>query len=188
MSRLTIALVAVLGLALGCKHKSNDPLTKLSELKDRMCACKEGDKDCVAKVQQDLKALPSAELSDEDTERAKTLGSELGKCATKASTVAMAPAIGERPATAVGSGSAEKPVGLGPGELPKECGEWKAMIDKLSTCERMPEAQRKVMRDVYVEASKTWEGFPPENKPALAQSCKAGADAIQSSAKATCGW
>jgi hypothetical protein len=85
------------------------------------------------------------------------------------------------PEPAKGSGSATN-------ELPKSCDEWKAMVDKLMACEKMPEPQRKIMKDAYDQASSLWPTMPAASKAQLATSCKAGADAIMSSAKATCGW
>lgn len=85
------------------------------------------------------------------------------------------------PEPAKGSGSASN-------ELPKSCDEWKAMVDKLMACEKMPEPQRKIMKDAYDQASSLWPTMPAASKAQLATSCKAGADAIMSSAKATCGW
>lgn len=83
--------------------------------------------------------------------------------------------------SAKGSGSASN-------ELPKECDDWKAMVDKLMACDKMPEPQRKVMKDAYDSASALWPTTPATGKPLLATSCRAAADAIRSSAKATCGW
>jgi len=89
----------------------------------------------------------------------------------------------EQPAagSAKGSGSASN-------ELPKECDDWKAIVDKLMACDKMPEPQRKIMKDAYDSASALWPTAPAAGKPQLAASCKAAADAIRSSAKATCGW
>jgi len=91
-----------------------------------------------------------------------------------------------------GSGSSVAPEPKGSGsasnELPKSCDEWKAMVDKLMACEKMPEPQRKIMKDAYDQASSLWPTMPAASKAQLATSCKAGADAIMSSAKATCGW
>lgn len=187
--KLSIVLVAALSI-IGCKSKTTtDRFAKLAELKDRMCACKEGDAACAKKLQQELKANADAsgqqKLSDDEVKRAAELNTQLAACAAKAT--------GAPPPSALGSGGGSPGAGsavgdVKPGELPKECGDWKAMVDKLQACERMPEAQRKVMKDAYLEASKTWDGLPPTGREALAQSCKAGADAIFASAKATCGW
>ena len=62
------------------------------------------------------------------------------------------------------------------------------MVDKLMACDKMPEPQRKIMKDAYDSASALWPTTPAAGKPQLAASCKAAADAIRSSAKATCGW
>ncbi len=185
--KLSLTLIAVLCLA-GCKSKTTDDrLAKLAQLEQRMCACK--DAACAKQVQQELKANADAsgpqKLDDDEVKRAADMNAHIAACAAKASGGSFAGSGGP---VGSGAGSAARPADVAPGELPKECGEWKAMIDKLATCEKMPEAQRKVMKDAYLEASKTWDGLPPDGRAALAQSCKAGAEAIQSSAKATCGW
>jgi hypothetical protein len=93
-----------------------------------------------------------------------------------------------------GSGASAEPSGSGRGsgsgggDIPKECDDWKAMVDKLMGCDKMPEPQRKIMKDAYDQASALWPTMPAASKAQLATSCKAGADAIMSSAKATCGW
>ncbi|MGE5181175.1 MAG: hypothetical protein ACM31C_03895 [Acidobacteriota bacterium] len=185
--KLSITLVAVLCLA-GCKSQTTvDRLARLADLEQRMCACKAGDAECAKQVQKELKANADAsgqqKLTDDEVKRAADINAQIAACAAKASGGSFAGSGGP-----AGSGSAERPADVKPGELPKECGDWKAMIDKLASCDKMPEAQRKVMKDAYLEASKTWEGLPPDGRTALAQACKAGAEAIESSAKATCGW
>jgi hypothetical protein len=87
-----------------------------------------------------------------------------------------------------GSGSAKAAGSAASNEIPKECDDWKAMVDKLVACEKMPEPQRKIMKDAYDQAATLWPTMPPATKSQLATSCKAGAEAIMSSAKATCGW
>jgi hypothetical protein len=74
------------------------------------------------------------------------------------------------------------------GDLPKECEQWRQMVEKLMACDKMPAAQRLPMKEIYDRAAAGWAGLSPESKAQLATSCKAGADAIMSSAKATCGW
>src|ERR1700733_812245 len=74
------------------------------------------------------------------------------------------------------------------GDLPKEGADYKAAIDKLATCDKPPQQARDAMKKSYDAASATWVGIPPEAKATLAKTCQAGADAVQQSGKASCGW
>ena len=44
------------------------------------------------------------------------------------------------------------------------------------------------LKQAYDQASAGWANLPAESKAGLATACKAGADAVMQSAKATCGW
>ncbi len=198
MKKIGIIFVAALALGsvTGCKKKGGDMMGKMAEFKDKMCACKEGDKDCAQKVQKEMQDYAEAnkdqkdqKLSEEDQKKATDIGMEMMKCSQKA--MGMGGAMGGDMKAPEGAppagGEAPKPAGGG-GDLPKECDDWKAAVDKLASCDKMPEAQRKAMKDAFDQASAAWANVPAEGKAALAQSCKAGADAIMQSAKATCGW
>ena len=202
MKKISIAFLATLSLAsFGCKKKGGDAMAQMGEFKDHMCACKDNDKDCAAKVDKEMADWAEKnkgdkadmKMSDEDMKKATDIGMEMAKCRTKAMG-AGAMMGGDKPAggdTAAPAG--DKPAGgdkpaAGGGDLPKECQDWKAAVDKLASCDKMPEASRKAMKDAFDQASTAWANVPAEGKAALATSCKAGADAIMSSAKATCGW
>lgn len=122
-----------------------------------------------------------------DDKPAAGSASAAGSSAGSASSGAFGSGGGPVAKPAEGSATAPQP-GAGSGEMPKECDEWKTMVDKLMACEKMPEPQRKVMKDAYDQAAAGWPKLPAASKAQLATSCKAGADAIMSSAKATCGW
>ncbi len=74
------------------------------------------------------------------------------------------------------------------GDLPQECQDYKAAIEKLSTCDKMPQQARDAMKQGFETASAAWANLPADQKAALATGCKAGVDAVNQSAKAVCGW
>jgi hypothetical protein len=74
------------------------------------------------------------------------------------------------------------------GDLPAECNEYKAAIDKLSACDKMPQQSRDALKQAYDQASTGWASLPADAKANLATACKAGADAVTTSAKQVCGW
>jgi hypothetical protein len=101
----------------------------------------------------------------------------------------MKPADGSGSAAPAGDGSAAPAAaGGGGGDLPKECQDYKAAIDKLSSCDKMPQQARDAMKQGFDTASKAWAGLPADAKASLATGCKAGTDAVNQSAKAVCGW
>ena len=83
---------------------------------------------------------------------------------------------------------AAAPVPLGKDGLPVVCGEWKAAIDKLSTCTAIPQNARDSLIAVYKDASRDWGQLPADAKTNLNVVCRAGADSVLKGAKATCGW
>jgi hypothetical protein len=200
MKKIGIIFVAALALGsvTGCKKKGGDMMGKMEEFKNKMCACKDGEKECAQKVQKEAQEWSEAnkgaadkdqKLSDEEQKKATDIGMEMMKCANKAMGMgAMGGPEGAKPAEGGDKPAEGAAPAAGGGDLPKECGDWKAAVEKLASCDKMPEAQRKAMKDAFDQASGAWANLPAEGKAALAQSCKAGADAIMQSAKATCGW
>jgi hypothetical protein len=73
-------------------------------------------------------------------------------------------------------------------ELPAECAEYKAMIDKLATCDKMPKESRDSLKQAFDAAAPTWANVTPETKATVAESCKKAADSLKSAAATTCGW
>lgn len=73
-------------------------------------------------------------------------------------------------------------------DLPKECQDYKADIEKLSTCDKLPQQTRDSLKQAFDTASASWASLTPEAKANLSSSCKAGAQAVEQSAKSTCGW
>jgi len=85
------------------------------------------------------------------------------------------------------AGSAAAPAAAS-GDLPSECNDYKAAIEKLSSCDKMPQQARDALKNAYDQASAGWANLPAEAKANLATACKAGADAVMQSAKQVCGW
>ncbi len=70
------------------------------------------------------------------------------------------------------------------GDLPAECNEYKAAIDALSKCDKLPQATRDALKQSYEQTSAAWASVPAEGKAALGTACKSAADAVKQSAAA----
>jgi hypothetical protein len=103
-----------------------------------------------------------------------------------AGSAAAAPTPDKAAAPAATGSAAAAPAAAG--NLPAECNEYKAAIDKLSACDKMPQQARDALKQAYDQASAGWANLPAEAKANLATACKAGADAVMTSAKQVCGW
>lgn len=67
-------------------------------------------------------------------------------------------------------------------DLPAECGEYKAGIEKLATCDKLPQQSRDSLKQAYEASSAAWASVPAEGKAALATACKSAADALKQTA------
>src|SRR5687767_14928328 len=77
------------------------------------------------------------------------------------------------------------------GDLPASCGEYKSMIEKLASCDKMPQQARDALKQGYDAMSQGWANvaaMPPEAKTAMEEGCKKGTEALKQAAAATCGW
>ena len=72
----------------------------------------------------------------------------------------------------------------GGGDLPAECADYKAAIEKLASCDKLPQATRDALKQSYEQTSAAWASVPAEGKAALGTACKAAADAVKQSAAA----
>lgn len=75
-----------------------------------------------------------------------------------------------------------KPVAAG--DLPAECGEYKAAIEALAKCDKLPQATRDALKQSYDQTSAAWATIPAEGKAALGTACKSAADTVKQSAAA----
>ena len=212
MKNLSIAFLAAASLFTvgACKKKgggdAGEAMAKMSEFKDQMCACK--DKACADKVTEsytkwgtDMAAKAGANKDMKpDPEMAKKMGEvtqAYTECATKAMMAGAGDMAGSGSAAvpAEGSGSAAAPTeGSGSAAAPAaatgdstgipECDAYKAAIDKLATCDKIPEAARKQMKDAFDQAAGAWKSLPADAKAQAATGCKAAADAVAQSGAA----
>jgi hypothetical protein len=74
--------------------------------------------------------------------------------------------------------------------LPAECNDYKASIDKLASCDKLPAASRDALKTSFEAQSKAWANVPADDaaKKTMADSCKTANDAVKTAAAKTCGW
>jgi len=70
------------------------------------------------------------------------------------------------------------------GDLPAECAAYKAGIEKLATCDKLPQDARTSLKQAYEASSSAWASVPADGKAALAATCKSAADALKQTAAA----
>jgi hypothetical protein len=214
MKHLALVAVAALSLASSaCKKQgpAQQSNAKLADYTDRMCACT--DAKCVDQVNADLRKWSESQpknekegMSDEDKAKSEALAKKLVDCMNKASGMTAAPgsgagsAAGSDQTMAAGSdaGSAGSAVAVGSAgagsagpvavDVPPACQDYRATIDKLSTCQKMDQAQRDAFKNAYDAASKNWSNFTPSQKDSIGQTCKQANDAVVAAAKKQCGW
>jgi len=211
MNKISIVFVAALSLAaFGCKKKGGDcdkainnmmevskaEMSKMPGMDDKMMDkmkgiamqhCKD-DKwpDDVLKCLSDAKAMGDADTCTK--KMPKDMQDKMSKDMMAAMTGGAGAAPPPPPSGGSDTGAAPAAPAAGGGDLPKECADYKAAIDKLASCDKMPQAARDSLKQAYDQASSGWANLPAEAKAGLATACKAGADAVMQSAKATCGW
>jgi hypothetical protein len=93
MMKLSIVFLAAMSLAgSGChKNKAGESIVKLTELKDKMCACK--DKACSDKISEEMTRWSQAQaksdgdkpvpLSEEDAEKTAAVTAQIAQCLLK---------------------------------------------------------------------------------------------------------
>jgi hypothetical protein len=193
MNKLMFVMIALLAFA-GCKKKAADnsaaeAMAKMTEFKNEMCACK--DAKCAQDIsdkmtkwgeEQSKGKKEPPKMNDADQKKAATIGEEMGKC-MQAAMAATPPAGSDTPP----AGSAAEPV-MGADGLPVECAEYKAQVEKLKTCEKLPPKAKDMLIKAFNDASAGWAKMPAGAKSALNTSCKSGTEAVVDAAKEACGW
>ncbi len=205
-----LAVVALSLLLLCCKDKgggtsATNAIGKLTEFKTAMCACK--DEACAKKVSDEMAAwgreqpTTNPAMSADDQKRANDIGRELGDCLLRV--MSARDAAGSVGSANAGSGSASAPSGSASaaaappatgsatgsaGALPKECDEYKAVVAKIQTCEKMSKSARETLVKGYEEASTRWTTLNEASRASLAEACRGGTDAVAAAGKTQCGW
>jgi hypothetical protein len=193
---ILVASLASLAFA-GCKKKGGDggaaaAMAKMTELKDEMCKCK--DAKCAQDVsdkltkwsqEQSKNQQQPPKMSDADQKKAAAIGEEMGKCMQAAMATAQPAPTGSDTPPAGSAGSAAPAAGDG---LPAECAEYKAQVEKLKTCDKLPPKAKDALIKAFNDASAGWANMPEGAKAGLNTSCKAGTEAVTVAAKEACGW
>ncbi len=73
------------------------------------------------------------------------------------------------------------------GELPKECGIYKALVVRLASCESLG-PQRGLLEKQFDTSWKAWTGLPKTEHGNIAAGCRAAADAVRAAAAGPCAW
>ena len=196
MKKLTFVLVsALVVLSFGCKKKgagssSGAAMAKMTEFKDEMCKCKDAkcaqdvsDKMTKWSQEQSKNQKEPPKMSEADTKKAAELGEQLGKCMQTA--MGAAPPVPPEGSGTPPAGSADPAAA---GGLPKECDDYKAQVEKLKTCEKIPAKAKDALVKAYTDAAAGWATMPDGAKAGLNTSCKAGTEAVIAAAKDACGW
>lgn len=205
MKNLSICFVAALSLAsFGCKKKGGmaEAKAKMNEFADKMCACKDtkcaqGVSDEMTKWSTEMSKTASKDEkpSEADMKDMEATTKKLTDCMQKAmgagdmgsaagsDTGAGSAAAGSDTAAGSAAAGSAAPAAAG-GDLPAECNDYKAAIEKLATCDKLPQATRDALKQSYEQTSAAWANVPAEGKAALATACKSAADAVKQSAAA----
>jgi hypothetical protein len=64
------------------------------------------------------------------------------------------------------------------GDLPVECGIYKALAGKVAACEQLG-PQRKLLQDQFETSWKAWTSLPQTERGGVAAGCRAAADALR---------
>ena len=187
--------VVIVALLLGAACRKSQPssdgaaVAQLRVLADQMCACK--DAACAQTVSKKMTAWNADQasggtptLGEADTTTAQKVSDELGSCMLKAlSTGSGAP-------TDVASGAANSAPGSGSGatvdptppegsasgssadagDVPQECKDYKAAVERIQPCEAVPKAARDTLRASFDKASAGWQKLGSRDH--LRPSCK----------------
>jgi hypothetical protein len=71
------------------------------------------------------------------------------------------------------------------GDLPAECADYKAALEKLGACDKLPAASKDAYKTAWTGVETSLTGATtPEAKAAVGQACKAGADGVKQAATA----
>ncbi len=72
--------------------------------------------------------------------------------------------------------------------MPDECATYKAVIERISTCDAIPAASRDAMKQAFAQSSSIWAGASPDDAKMLGSACQAGAESLMSAFPACSGW
>jgi len=152
-----------------------------------------------------LKCFVDAKSSDEVTKCQNKMTKEQNDNIAKAITAAMAAqdsgSGGSGSDTGSGSGSDSGSAGSGSdsgsagsaaasGDMPKDCADYKAMLDKVVACDKLPQATRDAMKKTFATMEKSFatiKTLPEAQQKTIADGCKTAADTMKKAAGDACG-
>ena len=79
------------------------------------------------------------------------------------------------------------PTPLPVGDLPPECGLYKALVGRLASCDTLG-PQRGLLEKQFDTSWKAWSALPQTERKTIASACKAAADAVRAAAGGPCAW
>ena len=207
MKNLTIAILAAASLfSFGCKKKGGDDVAsavaKSEQFAAEMCKCT--DAACAEKVHaeytkygEEMKSKMAGKdqkLDDATTAKLMEAAVKYSECQTKVTTPAAAPTEGEGAAApAEGEAAAEGAAADGDsaaadtaaaGDLPAECQEYKAAVEALDACDKLPAEAKAAQKQALEQATAAWAALPAEAKAQAAEGCKAATEGVKAAAAA----
>jgi hypothetical protein len=103
----------------------------------------------------------------------------------KAAEPAAAPAAADPAAAPAAADPAAAAPAAAAGDLPAECAEYKAAIEKLATCDKLPAASKDGLKTSWTAIETSLAGAAvPEAKAAVASGCKTAAESLKTTASA----
>jgi hypothetical protein len=154
--------------------------------KDAKCAQDVSDKMTKWSQEQGKTQKEPPRMSEADAKKMAAVGEEMGKCMQ---TAMSASAGSGTPAPSGGAAPADtSSVPAIPAGLPPECTEYRAQVEKIQPCEKLPPKAKEALLKGFADAAKGWAELPDGAKEGLKTSCKAGTEAVIVAAKEACGW
>jgi hypothetical protein len=74
---------------------------------------------------------------------------------------------------------------------PPGCKEYEDTIEKIMTCDKLPQASRDAMRQGFDAMKQGWRdlaNLPPESREAMESACRQGTEALKQVGNSMCGW
>jgi hypothetical protein len=138
-------------------------------------------------TQSQAKGDQPKKMSDSDTAKAQEIADALGKCMATAMTATNATGSAAAGSAAVGSAAPVDPAAFA--DLPQDCLDYRTTVEKLASCgDKLPADVRDTLKQRFDESVQGWAKLPAEAKKSLGPACKAGKEAVETNAKAQCGW
>lgn len=167
-----VAMFVVVGLA-GCARTPGPMAEEKSQMRvfvDEMCTCH--DAHCAQRVDDEIirwsnerskAATPGGRPTEEDMTEMEAMTKKLTGCKQHAMGIVEVPAPPE---------PLEDPPSV------QECQWYASEIQKVMSCDTLPEATRDTLIESYQQTARAWRNVPAEGRSSLATACTAAAKAV----------